>query len=53
MKTKGPNDNTPRAERLGEELIGDAAIGGSPDDVYEPIIPEEVEEIGAEDESLD
>jgi len=53
MKTNGPNHNTPQAEHIGEEIAGDAAIGGSSDDEYEPIVTDDIEDVGREDEPLD
>ena len=42
--TSAPN-RTPQSEHLGEENPDDAAIGGSPDDEYEPIVPEDPEDL--------
>lgn len=55
MKTNAdrPNRSIPEPEHLGEETFTDAAIGGSSDDEYEPIVPDDAEEVGSQDESLD
>jgi hypothetical protein len=45
-----PNRSIPEPEHLGEETVRDAAIGGSSDDEYEPIVPADIEEIGAQDD---